>query len=116
MADWLIHLRPSPTCKVPDAIALRKLLKVLLRTFGLVAIDVREVAGHAAAAGDRADAGEVDLSSNRNSRSVGMKDLPATPPQDGPGGGQGPARLSLGCVDVKEIEQPAVAGRQEHKS
>lgn len=57
MADYLIHVRTSPACRVPDAIGLRRLLKCLLRNFGLVAVDVRE-ATTAATEADRAAACE----------------------------------------------------------
>jgi hypothetical protein len=40
---YVLILRPDPTCRVPDIIGLRRLLKCLLRNFGLVAVDVREV-------------------------------------------------------------------------
>lgn len=42
-AGFRITLRRSPECRVPDEIALRRLLKALLRNFGFVAVDVREV-------------------------------------------------------------------------
>ena len=43
MAHCLIQIRPDPTCKVPHVIALRRLLKCLLRQYGFVATDIREV-------------------------------------------------------------------------
>jgi len=43
---FIVSLRPDPSCKVPGIIGLRRLLKSLLRSYGLVAVDVQEV--HAA--------------------------------------------------------------------
>ncbi len=43
MSEYTIQLRPAPHCQVPDEVALRRLLKALLRSYGLVAVDVREV-------------------------------------------------------------------------
>ncbi|HEY8747776.1 MAG TPA: hypothetical protein VIM11_07370 [Tepidisphaeraceae bacterium] len=44
MTKYTIQLRPAPSCRVPDDVALRKVLKALLRQYGLVAVDVREIA------------------------------------------------------------------------
>jgi hypothetical protein len=42
MAEYRIHLRSEPS-GVPEIIRLRRALKVLLRSFGLRAIDVRTI-------------------------------------------------------------------------
>lgn len=40
---FIISLRPDPSGNVPGVIGLRRLLKCLLRSYGLVAVDVQEV-------------------------------------------------------------------------
>jgi len=55
---YLLALRPAPSCRIPDAIALRKVLKILLRSFGLRCIAVSEAPPPAPAA-DRSPACET---------------------------------------------------------
>lgn len=40
---FIVSLRPDPSCKVPGIIGLRRLLKSLLRSYGLVAVEIQEV-------------------------------------------------------------------------
>lgn len=51
---YRLVLRAEPGCRVPDGVALRLLLKVLLRSYGLRCLGVWDVDGEADGAGDEA--------------------------------------------------------------
>jgi hypothetical protein len=61
MTDYLIHVRPGPKCRIPHVIALRNLLKALLRCWGLVCISVAEVPVAAPEADDAPAAAETPI-------------------------------------------------------
>jgi hypothetical protein len=43
MTEYAIQLRTMPGCQIPDEVGLRRVLKTLLRSYGMRAVDVREV-------------------------------------------------------------------------
>jgi hypothetical protein len=57
MPDFRIQVRSNPTCRIPDEVNLRRLLKLLLRSYGLVCVDVAEVNPDALDAADKPDDG-----------------------------------------------------------
>jgi hypothetical protein len=43
MTTYRIQLQPTPDCRTPGIIGLRRLLKVLLRSYGFQCVDATEV-------------------------------------------------------------------------
>jgi hypothetical protein len=117
MADFVIQLRTTPGCNVPDDVNLRRLLKVLGRSYGLRAVSVLEAPRHSNG-DERSDvptpiSAVIDLARQR----AGHNDMLGCPSGGGASSPGGPAVCRLKARKGRALsEAPGSSGFPERAS